>query len=70
MTALEVFKAQAAEITQQKADAIKTGKIKSPTPTTRGQTHALYYIGGRWVDNGTRQRIAWQFPHAVEYERG
>lgn len=47
MTALEVFKAQAAEITQQKADAIKTGKNQITYTDHKGQAHTLYYIGGR-----------------------
>ena len=60
VTILDEMKRQAAEINRQKAEAIKTGK---------NQIATLYYIGGRWVDNGTRQRINRQFPHAVEYGR-
>ena len=69
MTALEFFKAQAAETNRQKAEAIKTGKNQITYTDHEGKSHTLYYIGGRWVDNGTRQRINQQFPHAEEYGR-
>ena len=69
MTALEYFKAQAAEINRQKAEAIRTGKNQITYTDHKGINHTLYYIGGRWVDNGTRKRINRQFPHAVEYGR-
>ncbi len=69
MDVLEYFKAQAAEINRQKAEAIKTGKNQITYTDHEGKAHTLYYMGGRWVDSGTRQRIRQQFPHAVEYGR-
>lgn len=69
MDILEYFKAQAAEVNRQKAEAIKTGKNQITYTDHEGQAHTLYYMGGRWVDNGTRKRINQQFPHAVKYGR-
>lgn len=69
MDVLEYFKAQAAGINRQKAEAIKTGKNQITYTDHEGQVHTLYYTGGRWVDNGTRQRIRQQFPNAEEYGR-
>lgn len=69
VTILDEMKRQAAEINRQKAEAVKTGKNQITYTDHEGQAHTLYYIGGRWVDNGTRQRINRQFPYAVEYGR-
>ena len=69
MEVLEYFKAQAAEINRQKAEAIKTGRNQITYTDHEGLAHTLYYTGGRWVDNGTRKRISQQFPNAVEYRR-
>lgn len=66
---LEYFKVQATEINRKKAEAIKTGKNQISYTDHDGKTHTLYYMGGRWVDNGTRERIRQQFPNAVEYGR-
>lgn len=69
VTILDEMKRQAAELNRQKAEAINAGKNQITYTDHKGQTHTLYYTGGRWVDNGTRQRINRQFPHAVEYGR-
>lgn len=69
VTILDEMKRQADEINRQKAEAIKTGKNQITYTDHDGKAHTLYYIGGRWVDNGTRKRINQQFPHAVEYGR-
>lgn len=66
---LECFKVHATEINRKKAEAIKTGKNQISYTDHEGKTHTLYYMGGRWVDNGTRERIRQQFPNAVEYGR-
>ena len=69
VTILDEMKRQAAEINRQKAEAIKTGKNQITYTDHEVQAHTLYYMGSRWVDNGTRQRINQQFPHAMEYGR-
>lgn len=69
MTALEICKAQAAEIIRQKQEAIRTGENRITYTDHNGISHTLYYIGGRWVDNGTAQRIRRQFSDAGEYRR-
>ena len=69
VTILDEMKRQAAELNRQKAEAINAGKNQITYTDHKGQTHTLYYTGGRWVDNGTRQRINRQIPHSVEYGR-
>lgn len=67
MTALEFFKAQAAEINRQKREAIRTGKNQITYTDHDGVSHTLYYTSHRWVDAGTMATIRRQFPKAAAY---
>lgn len=65
MTALEYFKAKAAELNRQKQEAIRTGKNQVTYADHEGKTHTLYYTSHRWVDAGTMANIRRQFPGAT-----
>lgn len=66
MTALEYFKAQAAEITRQKQEAIRIGKNEITYTDHEGKTHTLYYTSHRWVDSMAMATIRRQFSGVTE----
>ena len=61
MTALEYFKAQAAELNRRKQEAIRTGTNQITYADPQGKQHTLYYINSRWVDARAYAEINRQF---------
>lgn len=62
MTALETYKAQAAEVIRRKQEAIRTGQNQITYTDHEGRQHTLYYTSHRWVDAHTMADIRRQFP--------